>query len=92
MLATYPMTSKVPEIFLRLYIKTKIAYARCNARHGKITKEVRQAIVDAGRRLLRYQSDSFMEYFPISRIQSGGGTSTNMLVNEVLANLACKEL
>jgi fumarate hydratase class II len=33
----------------------------------------------------------FMRHFPIDIFQTGSGTSTNMNVNEVISNLACKE-
>jgi fumarate hydratase class II len=37
---------------------------------------------------LKKDSNEFMQFFPLSQIQSGWWTSTNMLINEVLANEA----
>ena len=65
-----------------------MVYATVNARFRKITQEYKRAIHQAGKALLKKNSEEFMSYFPIGQIQSGGGTSTNMLVNEILANEA----
>jgi len=35
-------------------------------------------------------AQAMMEHFPVDVFQTGSGTSTNMNVNEVLSNLACK--
>ncbi|MDG1137404.1 MAG: class II fumarate hydratase [Phycisphaerales bacterium] len=35
--------------------------------------------------------DSMMKHFPIDVFQTGSGTSTNMNMNEVISNIACKE-
>ena len=35
-------------------------------------------------------ADAMMEHFPIDVFQTGSGTSTNMNVNEVVSNLACR--
>ncbi|MBP7847902.1 hypothetical protein KA013_01625 [Patescibacteria group bacterium] len=69
-----------------------MVYAHLNQDNKKISKKERNAIIAAGKKLLSMSSTHFMTYFPIHQIQSGGGTSTNMNVNEVIANLATKEL
>ncbi len=93
-LGIYPQEDiqKVPELFLRTYIAAKMVYATVNARFRKISQETKRVIHTAGKELLKLPSAAFMAHFPISQIQSGGGTSTNMLVNEVLANEANRTL
>ena len=82
----------LPEILLRHYVQAKAAYATVNARFRKIDQETKKVIHEVAKELLKQDSASFMSNFPIGQIQSGGGTSTNMMVNEVLANLASVKL
>gem|GEM_PF-4370769 len=93
-LSVYPQEgiASVPEKFLRNYIKAKIVYATVNARFRKIDQNTKKVIHAVGKSLLKLESEEFMTYFPIRQIQSGGGTSTNMMVNEVMANLASQAL
>ncbi len=79
---------KVPLLFLQNYIKTKKIYALVNAQNKKLEKNKAILIEKACNALLTLDAKTFMEYFPIDAIQSGGGTSTNMMVNEVIANVA----
>lgn len=78
----------VPLFFLRMYIRVKKIYSQINLQHGKITPEISQAIQVACRKLLQMKPWKLRKQFPLDIIQSGGGTSTNMPVNEVIANLA----
>lgn len=89
-LSAYPQDNvpKVPETFLRMYIESKMIYATVNARFRKITQAQKRAIHKGGKALLKMPSPAFMEHFPIGQIQSWWGTSTNMMINEVLANKA----
>jgi len=82
----------IPEAFLRTYVRVKVVYAGLNHKHKKISKKTKDAILKTCKKLLKMKSEAFMAYFPIHQIQSGGGTSTNMNVNEVIANLATEEL
>ncbi len=93
-LTTYPQSgvNSVPEILLREYISAKMVYATVNTKHKKIDAKTKKAIHSAVKMLLKMDSEEFMQYFPIGQIQSGGGTSTNMMINEVLANVATKQL
>lgn len=90
----YPQgcTQPVPEVFLRTYIEAKMIYATVNARFRKLDQEKKRALHKVWKALLKLPSDAFMAHFPIWKIQSGGGTSTNMMINEVVANLATVEL
>lgn len=89
-LDTYPQDeiARVPEAFLRLYIQAKMVYATINQCHEKIDKKIADAIHAAGKKLLELSWEEFSKFFLISQIQSGGGTSTNMMINEVIANEA----
>ncbi len=85
-LSTYPVSLPIPEVFLREYIKSKMVYATVNSRFRKIDQKYKKAIHVAGKEVLKLDSDDFMSLFPVGQIQSGWWTSTNMMVNEVLAN------
>ncbi len=37
------------------------------------------------------RADAMMDHFPLDIFQTGSGTSTNMNLNEVISNIACKE-
>lgn len=69
-----------------LYIK----YACANANHKlvpkKMTKEKRDAIIEALKIIC--SEKSYSKHFPLSVWQTGSGTQTNMNVNEVIANAA----
>jgi len=89
-LDTYPQDSsnRLPEDFLRTYIEAKMIYATVNARFRKISQEKKRAIHTAGKKILWLWSEELMKFFPIGQVQSWWGTSTNMMINEVLANEA----
>jgi len=93
-LSIYPQhhSDRVPELFLRTYIEAKMIYATINARFRKIDQEKKRSIHKVWKELLKLWSQEFMSHFPIGKVQSGWGTSTNMMVNEVLANLATVEM
>lgn len=78
----------VPEEFLKNYIGIKRIYAQVNFDHKKLEKKQAESIINACEELLQKVGGDFMINFPIDRYQSGGGTSTNMNVNEVIANMA----
>lgn len=82
----------VPEKFLKNYIGIKRVYAHLNYKHKKLEKNKAEAIVDACDNLLQLEGAEFIRHFPIDIFQSGGGTSTNMAVNEVIANMAEESL
>jgi len=70
-------------------VKLKIACARANEKTGLISAEKGQAIITACDKILVGLYD---DQFPIDAFQAGSGTSSNMNVNEVIANLACELL
>ncbi|KAB8164508.1 aspartate ammonia-lyase [Streptomyces sp. 3MP-14] len=71
----------VPE-FVRAYALTKAAAALANVRLGVLDEERGDAIVRAAREAAEGRHAA---QFPTALVQGGGGTSTNMNVNEVLA-------
>nr|WP_174257668.1 lyase family protein [Phytoactinopolyspora alkaliphila] len=80
--------SDVPE-FVRAYGLVKLACARANIELGVIDATRGEAIVAAAR------SVAALEHLPQFRtalVQGGGGTSSNMNVNEVIATLANRML
>ena len=63
--------------------------ARVNAELGLIDQDVAEAIHDAAREVAMGEWD---DHFPVDVFQTGSGTSSNMNMNEVLANLAGERL
>ena len=70
---------------VRAFAQVKAAAALANAEVGALPREVADAVVEAARRVAAGEHDG---EFPVALVQGGGGTSWNMNVNEVLANLA----
>jgi len=73
-----------PEL-IKGFAQTKMAAAEANTDVGKMDKQVRDAILKAGDALL---AGKYLDQFPVDPYQGGAGTSTNMNVNEVMANVA----
>lgn len=67
----------------------KQACARANQEYGLLPPDVGSAIEWACEQL---RAGHHLEQFPVEMIQGGAGTSTNMNVNEVIANLALERL
>lgn len=76
--------------FIRGLVAVKKAAAEANVELGAITPEVGGAIIKACDTLLK--DDTYYDQFPIDLFQGGAGTSFNMNVNEVIANLALEQL
>jgi len=74
---------------LRAYGFVKWAAVRVNASLGALPPEIVPALEQACEELAEGQH---LEHFPIDALQGGAGTSTNMAVNEVLANRALEIL
>jgi fumarate hydratase class II len=88
----FPVSGRpVPPQVIAAYLELKRACATANARLGTLPRGTSCAIVDACERLLEDFADrrgEVMRHFPIDVFQTGSGTSTNMNVNEVIANVA----
>ncbi len=70
-------------------VKLKWACAKANHALGLLNKEKTQAIEKACQVILDGGHD---DQFPVDVFQAGSGTSSNMNVNEVIANLAAVQL
>jgi aspartate ammonia-lyase len=75
--------------FVRAYARVKAACARANVELGALDAPRGQAIERAA---LSVAALEHMDAFPVPLIQGGGGTSSNMNVNEVIAELASELL
>jgi aspartate ammonia-lyase len=71
--------------FIEAYAMVKIAAARANTDVGAMKKEVLTAIEKAAQAVI---DGKYNDQFLVDWYQGGAGTSTNMNVNEVLANIA----
>lgn len=77
-----------PEL-IKAYADVKLACVRVNRELGALDARLADALEAACAELAQ---GYHVEQFPVSALQGGAGTSTNMNVNEVLANLALKHL
>lgn len=75
-----------PEVFIRSYVFIKRAAATVNESLGMLSKQKAEAIRKACDLILK--ENKHIDQFLIDVFQAGAGTSFNMNVNEVLANLA----
>ena len=85
----HPVTWNVIHSFLLLKRSAAIA----NQALGKLDEQRAGLIIDACNRMLEDiestdHRDQTMTHFPVDIFQTGSGTSTNMNVNEVLANIS----
>ncbi len=77
---------KIDEDFIRSMVKVKKAAAITNHALGYLPNEIFDAIDSACDQLI--YGNRIDAYFPLDPLQGGAGTSLNMNVNEVIANLA----
>jgi aspartate ammonia-lyase len=70
---------------VRAFGRVKAAAARANTHAGVLAEQAADAVVAAARQVSAGEHDA---EFPVALVQGGGGTSWNMNVNEVVANLA----
>jgi len=88
----FPVSGRpVPEPVIRAYARIKAAAARVNGSLDRLETRRVQAIEKACDEILAGLLDrgGLARHFPIDIFQTGSGTSTNMNVNEVIANLVC---
>lgn len=76
---------KMPSEFIKAVAIVKMAAALANNKLGLLTEDKANAIVKASYEIINGKHDS---EFPLDIFQTGSGTSTNMNVNEVIANRA----
>ena len=80
---------RMPARFLQALALLKRAAAETNMELGKLDRERGAALVRAAQEVI---DGGLSDQFPIDIYQTGSGTSTNMNMNEVLANRACQIL
>ncbi len=80
---------RFPNRFVRALTIVKIAAAKANMKLGYLDERKAEAIVKASQEILESKFD---DMFPVDVFQTGSGTSTNMNVNEVIANRATELL
>ena len=79
----------LPTSFIAAVALIKKTAAQVNRELGLLDDNIAQAIVQASEAIMDGQYD---DQFPVDIFQTGSGTSTNMNVNEVIANLASEQL
>nr|WP_320133632.1 aspartate ammonia-lyase [uncultured Holophaga sp.] len=89
-LENFPLLGRpVHAELLKAYGAVKLAALRVNAGLGRLPGELVPALERACRELM---SGELLGDLPVDALQGGAGTSTNMAVNEVLANRALELL
>ncbi len=76
--------SRLP-VLIRALARVKLAAARANLDAGELDERQAGAIIAAAEELV---AGRWHDQFPLDVVQGGGGTATNMNVNEVIANRA----
>jgi aspartate ammonia-lyase len=86
----FPVSNfKVPEEFIRALAEVKQACALANIRANLLDSKIGEAIIEAAKEVV---SGNLYDQFIVDAFQGGAGTSTNMNMNEVLANRAIELL
>ncbi len=80
---------RMPRGVIRALGLIKAALAEANCELGLLDKDMAAAIVKAS---LEVADGKYDGQFPVDIFQTGSGTSTNMNCNEVIANLASRQL
>ena len=78
---------RLPPSFIHALCLIKLGAAEANKELGIVSAERADAIVQAVQEIL---DGAFADQFVVDVFQTGSGTSTNMNVNEVIANRACQ--
>ena len=80
---------RVNEELIKAIALIKIAAAEANKKAGKLDENIANAIKEAASDLV---SGNYADVLVLPSIQGGAGTSTNMCVNEVIANIALEKI
>lgn len=94
----FPIANRsMPPAIIHAFALLKRACAEANVQLKRLDQQRGELILDACDEIIEaLESDSpddvaeMMFHFPVDVFQTGSGTSTNMNVNEVVSNLACK--
>jgi aspartate ammonia-lyase len=88
-LQNFSISGKTPHpALIRAYLRLKAAAAHSNQKCGTLSAENSDSITRAVHELLILPEEKWPEIFPLDPYQAGAGTSQNMNINEVVANLA----
>lgn len=91
-LNNFPKTGRrVPYVLIASMAVVKHAAAVTNAEQGHLKRDIAEAIISACGAVCDGGTE-MEKQFPLDALQGGAGTSTNMNLNEVIANLALKKL
>ncbi|NLI90966.1 MAG: aspartate ammonia-lyase [Peptococcaceae bacterium] len=82
-------SQKVHPRLIKALAIIKISAAQANMELGDLSEDLAFAIIEAGSEII---AGKFEDQFPIDALQGGAGTSSNMNVNEVIANRATEIL
>ncbi len=85
-------TRRVPFSLIAALVTVKRAAAEVNLELGALDEAAGRAVLAACGEILDGGPEEMARHFPLNALQGGAGTSTNMNVNEVIANLALREL
>ncbi len=89
-LENFPISGIRPHpVFTRSMVYVKRAAAKVNSELGCLDDEKSNAIIKAADRII---AGEFQDQFVVDVYQAGAGTSYNMNVNEVIANIAIESL
>ena len=86
----FPISAlRFSRVFIRSLGEIKKACAVVNKKNNLLDDELAKAIVDSSQEIIdgKYDKDFVVDIF-----QTGSGTSTNMNINEVIANLASEKI
>jgi len=91
-LANFPSTGRrVPYVLIASIAVVKHAAAATNAELGYLKRDIADAVISACGQICE-GGPEMERQFPLDALQGGAGTSTNMNINEVIANLALLKL
>jgi fumarate hydratase class II len=88
---------KIPVSIIYAFALLKRSAAIANCKLKLLDKYQSELIVYACDEVMEalddpHRAEGMMKHFPVDVFQTGSGTSTNMNMNEVLSNIACKEV
>lgn len=85
----YPISGRTAHpALIRAYLRIKAAAAIANQECGAIPAEHSHLIIQAVDEILKHPEKDWPTFFPVDPYQAGAGTSQNMSINEVVANVA----
>ena len=89
-LLNFPISDlKFGRTFIKAIAEIKLCAALANLESGEIDKKIADAIIEAAQQV---SDGDYDEEFVVDIFQTGSGTSTNMNANEVISNVAIKNL